>query len=62
VIRIPGLDHQSVSGTAGCLELDPECAINLIRGEAVPTPLRTVMCNSLGFCGNNPSLVFSRMS
>jgi 3-oxoacyl-[acyl-carrier-protein] synthase II len=62
VISILALHHQAVPGTANCAELDPECAINLVRGTAVPTPLRTVMSNSLGFWGNNASLLFTQMS
>jgi 3-oxoacyl-[acyl-carrier-protein] synthase II len=59
VISILALHHQAVPGTTACVELDPECPINLVRGKALPTRLRTVMTNSLGFWGNNASLIFS---
>jgi len=61
VISILSLQRQCMPPTAGCAELDPECNVDLIRGQARPAQLRAVMSNSLGFWGNNASLIFSRM-
>jgi 3-oxoacyl-[acyl-carrier-protein] synthase II len=60
VISILSLQRQCMPPTAGCAELDPECRLNLIRRQARPGRLQAVMSNSLGFWGNNASLIFSR--
>jgi 3-oxoacyl-[acyl-carrier-protein] synthase II len=37
---------------------DPECQVNLVRGESRPMKIRVALSNSLGFGGSNSSLVF----
>lgn len=37
---------------------DPECAVNIVRGESKRMRIRAAMSNSLGFGGTNSSLVF----
>ncbi len=37
---------------------DPECQINIVRGESKRTRIRAAISNSLGFGGSNSSLVF----
>jgi 3-oxoacyl-(acyl-carrier-protein) synthase len=43
---------------ANLTELDPDCAVNIIRGRSQSRPIRMAMSNSLGFGGSNSSLVF----
>lgn len=38
--------------------LDPECQVNVVRGESRPMKIRAALSNSLGFGGSNSSLVF----
>jgi 3-oxoacyl-(acyl-carrier-protein) synthase len=37
---------------------DPECNVNIVRGESRPMKIRVALSNSLGFGGSNSSLVF----
>ena len=37
---------------------DPDCEVNLVRGESRPMRIRAALSNSLGFGGSNSSLVF----
>jgi len=37
---------------------DPECQVNVVRGESRPMKIRAALSNSLGFGGSNSSLVF----
>jgi 3-oxoacyl-(acyl-carrier-protein) synthase len=39
-------------------QLDPECNVNLVRGQSQPRRIRAVLSNSLGFGGSNSSLAF----
>jgi len=43
---------------ANHLQLDPECNVNLVRGQSRPQHIRAVLSNSLGFGGSNSSLAF----
>ncbi len=38
--------------------LDPECEVNVVRGESRPMKIRAALSNSLGFGGSNSSVVF----
>lgn len=59
IISILALEQQCVPPTANCLEIDPNCPIDAVRFSARPAALRAVMSNSLGFWGNNASLLFT---
>jgi 3-oxoacyl-(acyl-carrier-protein) synthase len=59
VISILALRHQTVPPTANCGALDPHCPIDVVRACARPARLRYVMSNSIGFWGNNASLIFA---
>ena len=37
---------------------DPDCEVNLVRGESQGLRIRVALSNSLGFGGSNSSLVF----
>jgi len=37
---------------------DPDCAVNIVRGESRPMRIRAALSNSLGFGGSNSSLTF----
>jgi 3-oxoacyl-[acyl-carrier-protein] synthase II len=58
VVSVLALQGETVPPTACCTDLDPECPIDAVQGSARRAPLRAVMSNSLGFWGNNASLVF----
>lgn len=60
VISILALQSQAGPPTATCNELDADCPIDVVAGSARSQPLRFVMSNSLGFWGNNASLIFAR--
>ncbi len=59
VICVESLRHQLVPPTANCLELDPECRLQVQRGMARSMPLRHILSHSLGFWGYHAALVFS---
>jgi 3-oxoacyl-(acyl-carrier-protein) synthase len=44
--------------SANLVEPDPECKVNIIRGESRRMNLRAALSNSLGFGGSNSSLAF----
>ncbi|MFI5763610.1 beta-ketoacyl-[acyl-carrier-protein] synthase family protein [Streptomyces sp. NPDC051563] len=48
--------------TANLVDLDPECAVDVVRGEARETPVRVAVNNAFGFGGNTTCTVFTRMS
>jgi 3-oxoacyl-(acyl-carrier-protein) synthase len=62
VISILALRHHCVPPTANCTELDPDCPLDVVPAACRLAPLRVVMSNSLGFWGNNASLIFTRPS
>jgi 3-oxoacyl-(acyl-carrier-protein) synthase len=39
-------------------QLDPECAVNVVRGRSKPMRIRAAISNSLGFGGSNSCLAF----
>jgi 3-oxoacyl-(acyl-carrier-protein) synthase len=43
---------------ANLSQLDPECDVNIVRGESKPTRIRAALSNSLGFGGSNSCLAF----
>jgi 3-oxoacyl-[acyl-carrier-protein] synthase II len=59
VISILSLRDQIAPPTANCLDLDPECRLDVVMHEARPMRVKVAMSNSLGFWGKNASLVFA---
>lgn len=47
--------------TAGCEELDPACALDIVRGSARRLDPRLVLSTSSAFAGNNAALVLRRV-
>jgi 3-oxoacyl-[acyl-carrier-protein] synthase II len=45
---------------ANLVQTDPECDLNIVRGQSRPMRIRVAMSNSLGFGGSNSCLVFRR--
>jgi 3-oxoacyl-[acyl-carrier-protein] synthase II len=43
--------------TAGCEELDPACALDVVHGAARRHPVRVAMSTSSAFAGNNAAIV-----
>jgi 3-oxoacyl-(acyl-carrier-protein) synthase len=43
---------------ANLREVDPECDVEIVRGEPRKRRIRVAMSNSLGFGGSNSCLVF----
>jgi len=52
------IHHGVAPVSANLVEPDPDCAVNLVRGESRRQPIRAALSNSLGFGGSNSSLVF----
>ncbi len=53
--------HNFVAPSINIEEIDPECAgINLVKNQAIETPLRVAVSNSFGFGGVNNVLVVAR--
>ncbi|SBU98609.1 3-oxoacyl-[acyl-carrier-protein] synthase II [Streptomyces sp. Ncost-T6T-1] len=48
--------------TANLVDLDPECAVDVVRGEARETPVRVAVNNAFGFGGNTACTVFTRLA
>jgi len=51
--------HDVVPPTLNCENLDPECALAVVR-EAQQRPVRNVLCNVSSFAGQNASLVIKK--
>jgi 3-oxoacyl-(acyl-carrier-protein) synthase len=43
---------------ANLVQTDPDCDLNIVRGQSRPVRIRVAMSNSLGFGGSNSCLVF----
>ena len=61
-ICVESLRASVVPPTANCLELDPECRLQMQRGMPRPMPLRHILSNSLGFWGYHAALIFSEIT
>jgi 3-oxoacyl-(acyl-carrier-protein) synthase len=59
IISIEALRHSLIPATLNCHELDEDCPLDIVRGAARTAKLQTVMSNSLGFWGNNASVILS---
>ena len=46
--------------SANHVQPDPDCNVNLVRGQSKPMPIRAALSNSLGFGGSNSTLAFRR--
>lgn len=57
VTSLLAIEHGFIPGTVNTTTVDPECEAK-IQLEFATRPVRTVLANSLGFGGNNASLVF----
>jgi 3-oxoacyl-[acyl-carrier-protein] synthase-1 len=58
VFSLLALRHQFVPENLGFTQKDPACIVPY-RDEPLERPLRSVMCNSFGFGGNDSSLIIS---
>jgi 3-oxoacyl-[acyl-carrier-protein] synthase II len=56
------LRHGLVPATAGCDELDPACALDVVRGAPRPVDARVALSTSSAFAGNNAAVVLRMMS
>jgi 3-oxoacyl-(acyl-carrier-protein) synthase len=43
---------------ANLVQPDPDCNVNIVRGQSLPMPIRAALSNSLGFGGSNSCLAF----
>jgi 3-oxoacyl-[acyl-carrier-protein] synthase I len=57
VTSLLAIEHGFIPGTVNTTVVDPACEANIQR-ESVARPVHAVLANSLGFGGNNASLVF----
>lgn len=62
IAAVLSLRRQLIPPTVNCENPDPECGLNVVRGEplAVSGELETVLCNAAGFGGCNAAVVVSR--
>ena len=62
IAAVLSLRRQLIPPTVNCEDPDPECGLNVVRGEplAVTAGLDTVLCNAAGFGGCNAAVVVSR--
>jgi 3-oxoacyl-[acyl-carrier-protein] synthase II len=61
VITVLALHHRRLPPNAHCSEVDPACAMNLVREADTPASrLEAAMSNSFAFGGTNSVLVFAR--
>jgi 3-oxoacyl-(acyl-carrier-protein) synthase len=54
------IHHDIAPVNANLVQRDPECALNIVRGQSLPLHIRVAVSNSLGFGGSNSCLVFRR--
>jgi len=52
------IKHGIAPVNANLSEIDPDCNLQIIKGESRPMKIRTALSNSLGFGGSNSCLVF----
>lgn len=57
---IKAIQTSTLPHTLGCVEQDPECAVNLIAGASLGKRIDYAMSNSLGFGGQNSSIIIGR--
>jgi 3-oxoacyl-[acyl-carrier-protein] synthase II len=50
-----------VPPTAGCDELDPACALDIVRGEPRHVDARVALSTSSAFAGNNAAIVLKKL-
>jgi 3-oxoacyl-(acyl-carrier-protein) synthase len=46
--------------SANHVQPDPDCNVNVVRGQSKAMPIRAALSNSLGFGGSNSTLAFRR--
>ena len=59
VLSVRMLVEQVIPPTANCVELDPECAVDLVVEKPRAAPVSAVMSNSSGFWGNHASVILA---
>jgi 3-oxoacyl-(acyl-carrier-protein) synthase len=52
------IHHGKAPVNANHRQVDPDCEVNLVRGESRPMRIRAALSNSLGFGGSNSTLAF----
>ena len=57
VISISALENQCLPPNANCEQLAEDCPIDLVLNQPRVVPIRAALTNSVGFWGNNASLV-----
>jgi nodulation protein E len=60
VATLLALERGAVPPTIHCTSPDPECALNVITGEARPASFQFALSNTFAFGGLNASLLFAR--
>ena len=57
---VMAIRENTIPPTANCDNVDPECHINVICGQALHRQVDHVLNNALGFGGHNAALIFNR--
>ena len=60
VTTLCALQHGLIPPNRNLDEPDPRCALRLIRGEPLKTPLRHALKNSFAFGGTNCAIILKR--
>lgn len=54
------LNENIIPPTVNCLQPDPECELNIVRGKAVPVKAKNIMVINFGPNGSNTILILKR--
>lgn len=59
LFSVLSIKYQTAPPSANCINLDPEISFRFVGNQPIHTRIGHAMSNSLGFGGNNTSLIFS---
>ena len=60
IVALMAIRDRRLPPTRNLDEVDPECDLNHIRGEAIKKEIEHAMSNAFGFGGSNGTVVVSR--
>ena len=57
---VKSIEDQYVHVTAGLEKQDPECDLDVVKGEGINTKVDVTLSNSLGFGGHNAAIIIKK--
>jgi nodulation protein E len=60
-VCVKAIEQSIIPPTMNITEVDEECQLNIVRDEAIRSPVSTAMSNSFAFGGLNTVTIFSRI-